>query len=901
MIRLPISFPILMSAVLLWSVTMSSSFAKMTATGSIPFQSTSETSSDKTEPTPIRVMFNWNHQFQYAGFYAAQMQGYYREAKLSVQLKEWNRQSHVENIEKGIADVGVGYSLLLADYIQGRPIQLLFSIFQYSPFVLITHDPVETLEDLKGRRIMYAESFEFLSMLQKSGLTHENFVLIPTQANLQEFIDKKVDVYTAYETNELFQLEQKGVPYHVLDPKYYGVVSYGDLAFTSNAFARKHPAALERFKEATLKGWRYALDHPEAVVDFMMQRYEVKKSREALLDEARRTQKYVKTNSVPIGDLNLATLNSMAEQMQGLGLFSEQERLEADLSKMIFSERQLFLTEEERAYLKANPVIRVGNDVNWAPFEYIDEQGEYQGIAADYLDLIEARLGIRFDYTQDTLWNEVIAKAKAGELDMFSCAVPNDRRRHYMKFTEPYLSFPMVLLAQDHVNYVDDFSKLSGKTVAVVKDYATQDYIEKHYPDIPLLKVRNLKEGMEAVLEGRAFAYSGNIAAINYGMKKYGIDGLKVVGQSKQRFDLSIGVQKDNEMLFTILQKALNSITEAEEVQIYDNWFSLRVVTEVDNTKLVAIMLWAALIIAILSVLLIHFYRVRRQHKKYINQINELTYATVSDAQQNLLWVSDSFCELTGYAREELIGHKEAILYAPSMAEECAESLQASAKNMQTWTGELKGYNKVGEVFWVKETRIPEKHAKGVIRVVATREIITSRKRLEELSIIDELTGLYNRRYFNEAFPREIKRAKREKRPLAVASMDIDFFKLVNDTYGHQAGDEVLRQVADILKQHFNRAGDFIFRMGGEEFLVATHFGSEQEFAAYLNKLREALEHQNIENIHANNGIVTLSIGAGIFDLQEISSPEQIYSCADQAMYRVKKEGRNHVRMVEPE
>lgn len=891
----------LLSLSIFWLGFFSAASASITSNGPSSIFQEPSSKHRASEVVPIRVMFNWNHQFQYAGFYAAQMQGFYQDANLAVQLKDWNRMSHVDNIEKGVADVGVGYSLLLADYIKGRPIKLLFSVFQYSPFVLISHEPINQLEELKGRRIMFSESYEFLSMLNKSGLPTEDITLVPTNAELQEFIDGNVDVYTAYETNELFRLNRMGVPFHILDPKYYGVVSYGDLAFTSNEFAQKHPAALERFKAATIKGWRYALDHPEEVVDFIMQNYAVKKSREAMLDEARRTTKYVETNSVPIGDLNLAKLNSMAEQMQSVGLFSEQQRLEADLQNVLFSSRQLFLTKEERAYIKANPVVRIGNDVDWAPFEYIDEQENYRGIAADYMKLIERRLGIEFEFFIDTPWYEVMDRAKSGDIDMLSCAVSNDRRQRYMNFTDPYLSFPMVLLARDHVNYVDDFSKLKGKTVAVVQNYATHDYLQKHYPEIPLLKVRNLQEGMEAVLEGRAFAYSGNIAAINYGLKKFGIDGLKIVGQSKQRFELSIGVQKDNEILFSIMQKALNSITEDEEVQIYDNWFNLRVVTEVDNAKLFVIVGWAALIILVLLALLFYFYRARVQHKKYINQINELTCATVSDSEQRFVWVSHSFCVLTGYSREELIGQKEKMLYAPSVAKECQETLKKAASNLETWVGELKGYTKVGDVFWVKETRIPEQHSNSVIRVVTTREIITSNKRLQELAIIDELTGLYNRRYFNEAFPREIKRTKREGKTLAVASIDIDFFKLVNDTYGHQAGDDVLRKISEVLKAHFNRAGDFIFRMGGEEFLVSTHFDSEKEFTDYLDKLREYVEYLNIENIHTDRGVVTLSIGAGIFDLEDINSPEQIYSRVDKAMYLVKNHGRNHVRMVEPE
>ncbi len=106
-----------------------------------------------------------------------------------------------------------------------------------------------------------------------------------------------------------------------------------------------------------------------------------------------------------------------------------------------------------------------------------------------------------------------------------------------------------------------------------------------------------------------------------------------------------------------------------------------------------------------------------------------------------------------------------------------------------------------------------------VDQVWATRVDISDRKRIEQISITDDLTDLYNRRYFNQVFGRELKRSQRDAVPLSVAMLDIDFFKKINDHYGHQKGDEVLKQVADLLKKHFARETDVIFRMGGEEFL----------------------------------------------------------------------------------
>ena len=169
-------------------------------------------------------------------------------------------------------------------------------------------------------------------------------------------------------------------------------------------------------------------------------------------------------------------------------------------------------------------------------------------------------------------------------------------------------------------------------------------------------------------------------------------------------------------------------------------------------------------------------------------------------------------------------------------------------------------------------------------------------KLLEKLTITDTLTSLYNRRFFEEIFPRQIQRANSNKELLTYFTLDLDYFKQYNDTYGHQKGDWALIQIADILKEVFSKSDDYTFRMGGEEFSGIFLDEDIAHIHRLINKIREKLEKKNIE--HKGNpveGILTCSIGVYIKGYYTDLSHQEMYRLADEALYRAKHRGRNQI------
>jgi diguanylate cyclase (GGDEF)-like protein len=177
---------------------------------------------------------------------------------------------------------------------------------------------------------------------------------------------------------------------------------------------------------------------------------------------------------------------------------------------------------------------------------------------------------------------------------------------------------------------------------------------------------------------------------------------------------------------------------------------------------------------------------------------------------------------------------------------------------------------------------------------------------LEKISMTDSLTGLYNRRHFEEVIYEEFNRAKRNKQPLTLVSIDIDNFKLINDTFGHPFGDEFLISTANYLKINFQRANDIVFRLGGDEFAAIISNMSRKEILTLCNKLKENFKQEFISSkkarMHKAHGLfdkVTLSIGIAHIPFDSASGIESAVVAADEALYQAKEAGKNKIVLKE--
>jgi diguanylate cyclase (GGDEF)-like protein len=178
-----------------------------------------------------------------------------------------------------------------------------------------------------------------------------------------------------------------------------------------------------------------------------------------------------------------------------------------------------------------------------------------------------------------------------------------------------------------------------------------------------------------------------------------------------------------------------------------------------------------------------------------------------------------------------------------------------------------------------------------------THELADANRELHELATHDGLTGVYNHRYFREVLQQEWKRCHRANKPLSLFMVDIDHFKLYNDTYGHEQGNACLKRVAETLQTGARRPGDLLARYGGEEFALLLPETEAEGAVAVAEALRSEVEQAALEHRKSLTAeVVTLSLGVATVVPSERETPDDLIASADSALYRAKREGRNRVK-----
>jgi len=287
---------------------------------------------------------------------------------------------------------------------------------------------------------------------------------------------------------------------------------------------------------------------------------------------------------------------------------------------------------------------------------------------------------------------------------------------------------------------------------------------------------------------------------------------------------------------------------------------------------------------------------------QYVDIIDRNVITSKTDRRGVITYVSDAFSTISGYQKDEMVGKNHNLVRHPDTPKETFKDLWKTIKSGRQWEGELKNKKKDGSFYWVYARITPTVDSDGnIIEYTAVRQDITDQKKLEEIAITDELTKLYNRRFFNETIRLEYHRSLRNKRPFAFLIFDVDFFKLYNDTYGHLAGDKVLQQIGSLLNQMFHRSGDFAFRLGGEEFGVLMEIENIEKCEQECQKILQGVENMHIEHLKNKvSGFVTVSIGL-VFVNHERSAlqTDEIYRIADEALYYSKENGRNRYKITQ--
>lgn len=357
--------------------------------------------------------------------------------------------------------------------------------------------------------------------------------------------------------------------------------------------------------------------------------------------------------------------------------------------------------------------------------------------------------------------------------------------------------------------------------------------------------------------------------------------------------DFSNGLNSDGVYIYSIDHILKNDDKAALILKTKEN-YEKNLFDELLNTTLIV------LIINLILSTILSFYVAKKPkklqtsllnaHKKlrsFTSIIDRYVITATTKPNSTILDVSSAFEKSSGYTKKELIGEPMGIIKNKSRDKSIIEELWATILSKQIWIGEIKNRKKDGTSYWLEQHIIPNLNEKNEIESFVSIGIdITAKKELEKLATIDKLTGIYNRRRIEEFLQIEMEVAKRHFQALSVIVIDIDHFKSVNDTYGHQAGDMVLAQSTKVISQNL-RKSDIFGRWGGEEFVVICPQTNKSDAFVLAQKLRIAIERHEFEQV----GHKTICLG--IAELEHEDDEKTLIEKADKALYEAKNSGRN--------
>lgn len=278
----------------------------------------------------IILQLKWKHQFQFAGYYAAIEKGFYKQAGLTVKLIEAkNGEEAIPSVTSGLAQYGIATSDLLLSRNTGFPVVLLANIFQHSSLIFLStkQDSIDNIHDLACKTIMLEKhAAELLAYLKSEQILVDSISFLPHAYTPEALIKGEVSAISAYSTDEPYLLKESGIDYNIFNPRSSGIDFYGDVLFTSEHEIKENPERVKLFLQASLQGWKYALENEDEIIETIYNNYSKRHTKEHLKFEAQQTKRLIMPEVVEIGYVN-------KDRWQRIGeIYAELNMLPSDFS-----------------------------------------------------------------------------------------------------------------------------------------------------------------------------------------------------------------------------------------------------------------------------------------------------------------------------------------------------------------------------------------------------------------------------------------------------------------------------------------------------------------------------------------------------------------------------------------
>jgi len=429
----------------------------------------------------------------------------------------------------------------------------------------------------------------------------------------------------------------------------------------------------------------------------------------------------------------------------------------------LFSEK-IELTEYEREYLNNLGTITMAVDNDWMPFEYVDEKGNFTGIVADLIALIEERLDIKIELVPTRDWKETLEYSKAGKVHIIPFLNQTEEREKWLIFTEPLFEDANVLITRQEHPFIGDLALQENKTMVLPKGTSIEERVKRDYPNINIITTNTEKEAFDLVLNGEAHMTLRSLTISAYTIRKENLFNLKVAGRVKDYTNyLRIGVLKDYEILRDILNKGVESISLQEKEGLISKHVYIKV-EEINNYAMVKRILLFSLIVALILLYINYVQKVEADKKKKIlislKESEEKYKLLFENAAEAIIVISENkikianpmFYYLTAYEKEEL----EKMIFIELVYEEDIHRVLAFYKerlkgNKNNIPYQFRLVNKNKKVIWVESRGVAidwEGKPSTLNFIIDINDKKIAEEEIIYLSYHDKLTNLYNRRFF---------------------------------------------------------------------------------------------------------------------------------------------------------
>lgn len=568
---------------------------------------------------------------------------------------------------------------------------------------------------------------------------------------------------------------------------------------------------------------------------------------------------------------------------------------------------QMFLSDEETNYIKDTEKLKVGVLLNKPPFQNIDKDtGELRGISIDLLNHICDKTGLEFELVPVKSQEDLEKVTKNHEIDIVAGMIYDYEysREHNIAMSRPFVSTQYAMIINNKLNE----NSLDGKRLALTKGINYDGNFKEN-----IIWYDTLEECIEAVSKGYADYTYGEGYSMQYYMNQPKYKNVRLVPQTYKAQSICFGItKKDKQELLSIFNKAIISIpSEKMQSIVYQNTtyrqdFSLIYIMQQKPIETVFIV--ASLLLCIIGFMAFSLHTRTSMNKKISLELKKHTqvyemaseYFFEYDYKQDKLTIykqEKGIDTYYGINKNNMESESDNITNKKNeIRREYNKKFFDVIKSQENGTTEIYSLLSDDTFHWIRITsKIIYNDRKIPVYVIGKISNIDSEKeeknRLLDKAQRDSLTNIYNAAYIRKLTTQNLLNLSTEKNG-ALLIIDIDYFKSINDTYGHLVGDKVLVDVAKVLDESFEK-DDIVGRLGGDEFSVYINDIINKE--ELINKCNDV--YNQIHLIKLPNG-KSLSISMGVVITKRGQEYDELYQIADNALYDSKRQGRNRFKIV---